>query len=245
AGPRRAAPRRADRRRRSRRPPRDPRPPPGAGGEGQGDPAELAPPVRDRAHVRPRRGAALRQGGRGGTDRGSHRLGLALQARRVRRGRRAARRVPRDGRVRRARQRPLRSDGARRRPPERARGPAALERREAPGARPRSLEPRGRLRRPGERGTEGDLAVRALAASIQEVFREAAARWTLVAYFALSSLFILVFAASVNLDIVNGALAGARLFGKPLDVGGESVSIDKLVLGFESGFSGFLYLVGT
>ena len=38
--------------------------------------------------------------------------------------------------------------------------------------------------------------MRALAASIQEVFREAAARWTLVAYFALSSLFILVFAAA-------------------------------------------------
>ena len=87
--------------------------------------------------------------------------------------------------------------------------------------------------------------MRALVASIQEVFREAAARWTLVAYFALSSLFILVFAAAVNLDVVNGALAGVRLFGKPIEMGGESVSIDKLVLGFESGFSAFLYLVGT
>jgi ABC-2 type transport system permease protein len=87
--------------------------------------------------------------------------------------------------------------------------------------------------------------VRALTASVQEVFREAAARWTLIAYFALSSLFIVVFAAAVNLDVVNGALAGARLFGKPIDMGGETVSIDKLVLGFESGFSGFLYLVGT
>jgi ABC-type transport system involved in multi-copper enzyme maturation permease subunit len=87
--------------------------------------------------------------------------------------------------------------------------------------------------------------VRALVASIQEVFREAAARWTLLAYFALSSLFILVFGAAVNLDVVNGALAGARLFGRPIEMGGESVSIDKLVLGFESGFSAFLYLVGT
>jgi len=84
-----------------------------------------------------------------------------------------------------------------------------------------------------------------MVASVQEVFREAAARWTLIAYFALSSLFILVFAAAVNLDVVDGALAGARLFGKPLDMGGESVSIDKIVLGFESGFSGFLFLVGT
>jgi len=87
--------------------------------------------------------------------------------------------------------------------------------------------------------------VRALTASVQEVFREAAARWVLLAYFALSSLFILVFGAAVNLDVVNGALAGARLFGRPIEMGSESVSIDKLVLGFESGFSGFLYLVGT
>jgi ABC-type transport system involved in multi-copper enzyme maturation permease subunit len=87
--------------------------------------------------------------------------------------------------------------------------------------------------------------VRALAASVQEVFREAAARWTLLAYFALSSLFIVLFGAAVNLDVVNGALAGARLFGRPIQMGGESVSIDKLVLGFESGFSAFLFLVGT
>lgn len=87
--------------------------------------------------------------------------------------------------------------------------------------------------------------MRAFAASVQEVFREAAARWTLIAYFTLSSLFILVFAAAVNLDIVDGALAGAKLFGQSVDVGDQSIQIDKVVLGFESGFSGFLYLVGT
>ena len=87
--------------------------------------------------------------------------------------------------------------------------------------------------------------MRAFAASVQEVFREAAARWTLLAYFALSSLFILIFALAVNLDVVNGALAGAKLFGQSVDMGGRTVDIDRLVLGFESGFSGFLYLVGT
>ena len=87
--------------------------------------------------------------------------------------------------------------------------------------------------------------MKAFAASMQEVFREAAARWTLIAYFALSSLFILIFALAVNLDIVNGALAGAKLFGQSVEIGERSVDIDKLVLGFESGFSGFLYLVGT
>ncbi len=87
--------------------------------------------------------------------------------------------------------------------------------------------------------------MKAFAASVQEVFREAAARWTLIAYFALSSLFILVFALAVNLDVVNGALAGAKLFGQSVEIGERSVDIDKIVLGFESGFSGFLYLVGT
>lgn len=87
--------------------------------------------------------------------------------------------------------------------------------------------------------------MRALAANIEDVFREASARWTLVAYFALSSLFILLFAFAVNLDVVNGALAGAKLFGREIEMGGEHVDLDRLVLGFESGFSAFLYVVGT
>src|SRR5947199_92948 len=48
--------------------------------------------------------------------------------------------------------------------------------------------------------------MKVLAANIEDVFREAAARWTLIAYFCLSSIFILMFAAAVNLDVVNGAL---------------------------------------
>ena len=87
--------------------------------------------------------------------------------------------------------------------------------------------------------------MRTLAANIQDVFREAAARWTLIAYFVLSSLFILIFALAVNLDIVNGALAGAKLFGQSVQMGGERVDLDRLVIGFESGFSAFLYVVGT
>ena len=87
--------------------------------------------------------------------------------------------------------------------------------------------------------------MRALAANIEEVFREAAARWTLVAYFALSSLFVLIFAVAVNLDVVNGALAGAKLFGASIPIGRHSVELDQIVFGFESGFAGFLYVVGT
>jgi ABC-type transport system involved in multi-copper enzyme maturation permease subunit len=87
--------------------------------------------------------------------------------------------------------------------------------------------------------------LKAWAASVEEVFREASARWTLLAYFALSSLFILIFALAVNLDIVNGALAGAKLFGREVDLGGEKIDMDQLVLGFETGFSGVLYMLGT
>ena len=82
-------------------------------------------------------------------------------------------------------------------------------------------------------------------ANIEDVMREAAARWTLVAYFFLSSLFIIIFATAVNLDIVNGALAGAKLFGKEVQMSGNEISIEKLVLGFESGFAGVLYFLCT
>lgn len=82
-------------------------------------------------------------------------------------------------------------------------------------------------------------------ASIEDVFREAAARWTLIAYFVLSTVFVLLFAAAVNLDVVDGTLAGAKLFGQDVQMGGSTIDLEQLVLGFESGFSAFLYLVGT
>jgi ABC-2 type transport system permease protein len=82
--------------------------------------------------------------------------------------------------------------------------------------------------------------MRSLLANIEDVFREAAARWTLVAYFVLSTLFILIFTMAVNLDIVDGALAGAKLFGQSVDIAGSEIDLDRLVLGFETGFAGFL-----
>lgn len=86
--------------------------------------------------------------------------------------------------------------------------------------------------------------MKVLLANIEDVMREAAARWTLIAYFCLSSMFILIFAFAINLDIVDGALAGAKLFGTQVTVD-SGVSIEKLVIGFESGFSGFLYFLCT
>ncbi len=87
--------------------------------------------------------------------------------------------------------------------------------------------------------------MKVLVANIEDVMREAAARWTLVAYFFLSTIFILIFASAVNLDIVNGTLAGARLFGKDVQMSGDAVNVEQLVLGFESGFSAILYFLCT
>jgi ABC-type transport system involved in multi-copper enzyme maturation permease subunit len=87
--------------------------------------------------------------------------------------------------------------------------------------------------------------MKVIAANIEDVMREAAARWTLVAYFFLSTIFIIIFASAINLDIVDGALAGAKLFGKEVDMSDSSISIEKLVLGFETGFSAILYFLCT
>src|SRR5437870_6724681 len=88
--------------------------------------------------------------------------------------------------------------------------------------------------------------MKVLYANIEDVMREAAVRWTLLAYFLLSTVFILIFASAINLDIVDGALAGAKLFGKDVTMPADhSISIEKLVLGFESGFSVILYFLCT
>jgi len=82
--------------------------------------------------------------------------------------------------------------------------------------------------------------MRVLWANIADVWREAAARWTLVAYFFLSTIFIIIFASAINLDIVDGALAGAQLFGKDVQMNSE-VSIERIVLGAQSIFSVIIY----
>ncbi len=82
-------------------------------------------------------------------------------------------------------------------------------------------------------------------ANLEDVFREAAARWTLLAYFVLTTLFILLFATAVNLDIVNGSLAGARLFGESVQVGRHQPLIGDVVAGIDTGIAGTLFLFGT
>jgi ABC-2 type transport system permease protein len=87
--------------------------------------------------------------------------------------------------------------------------------------------------------------MKVLVANIEDVMREAAARWTLLAYFFLSTIFIVIFAFAVNLDIVDGALAGAKLFGQDIGAPDRDMTIEKLVMGFDAGFSVFLYFICT
>src|SRR5207247_6457589 len=119
------------------------------------------------------------------------------------------------------------------------------QRRHAQRAGAGAVDAGGRVRGSGAgRGDGGAQAMKVLVANIEDVMREAAARWTLIAYFLLSSIFILIFASAINLDIVDGALAGAKLFGKEVEMN-QSISIEKIVLGFESGFSAILYFLCT
>ena len=90
--------------------------------------------------------------------------------------------------------------------------------------------------------------MRVLMAHVEDVMREAGARWTLVAYFFLSTLFITIFASAINLDVVDGALAGASLFGKDMNMRGGSVdaaNFSELVMGVSSVFAVVLYAFCT
>jgi ABC-type transport system involved in multi-copper enzyme maturation permease subunit len=90
--------------------------------------------------------------------------------------------------------------------------------------------------------------VRVLMAHVEDVMREASARWTLVAYFFLSTLFIAIFASAINLDVVDGALAGASLFGRDMNMRGstvDAVNFSEVVLGVSSVFAVVLYAFCT
>lgn len=84
--------------------------------------------------------------------------------------------------------------------------------------------------------------MKVLVANIEDVMREAAARWTLLAYFTISTLFIIIFAFAVNLDIVQGSLAGAKLFGNDVMRGPAAISLEQIVGFAESGIVGVLFV---
>lgn len=75
--------------------------------------------------------------------------------------------------------------------------------------------------------------------------REARHKWTLVALFVLTTLFLLGLATVVSVDVVEGTIASARLFGTiPLEVGDSEVSIADAVTVIQSVIAAILATFG-
>ena len=80
-------------------------------------------------------------------------------------------------------------------------------------------------------------------ALIVDAWREALARYTLLGFLAASTLFLLTVVFALNLDIVDGSLAAATLFGHSLEIH-SGASIDRVVTGGLAGFAGLTYAMG-
>ena len=81
-------------------------------------------------------------------------------------------------------------------------------------------------------------------------FRELWARKIVLGLFIVSSLVLLAVTFALNLDVVEGSLAGIRLFGQeaaPEDVGGEDappLTLSRVVIAVESVVAGVAYWIG-
>ena len=80
-------------------------------------------------------------------------------------------------------------------------------------------------------------------ALVVDTWREALARYTLLGFLIVSSLFLLVLTFALNLDIVDGSLAAGSLFGKAFDLHGDT-PIETVVTTGESAFAAMLYGLG-
>lgn len=77
-----------------------------------------------------------------------------------------------------------------------------------------------------------------------DTWREALARHTLLGFLGISTLFMLVLAFSLNLDIVNGTLAAGSLFGRAFELGHATPAITEVVATAQSVFAAMLYALG-
>ncbi len=82
-------------------------------------------------------------------------------------------------------------------------------------------------------------------ALVVDTWREALARYTLLGFLVVSSLFLVVLTFALNLDIVDGTLAAGTLFGKAFEVPGKGPAIDTVVTTAQSVFAGMLYVLGV
>jgi len=88
------------------------------------------------------------------------------------------------------------------------------------------------------------LALRQVWGLVIYTVRESLHRWTLVTYLLGISFFLLLLATTVNLDIVEGTLASARLFGQELEVADMGIKITDVVRYFQVAVISTLYIVG-
>jgi len=89
------------------------------------------------------------------------------------------------------------------------------------------------------------LIARQIGGLVGYTVRESLHRWTLVAYLLAITFFLLLLATAVNLDIVEGTLASARLFGQDVQIGSRSIDVEQLVRFFQVGVVVLLYGVGV
>jgi ABC-type transport system involved in multi-copper enzyme maturation permease subunit len=74
------------------------------------------------------------------------------------------------------------------------------------------------------------LAATQVLALVGFTVREARNKWTLLALFTLTTLFLLALATLVSVDVVEGSIASARLFGTiPLEIGGTTIPVADAV----------------
>jgi ABC-type transport system involved in multi-copper enzyme maturation permease subunit len=89
------------------------------------------------------------------------------------------------------------------------------------------------------------LAVTQLFALIGYTVREARHKWTLMALFALTTLFLAGLATVVSVDVVEGSIASARLFGTiPLEIGGNTIPVSDAVTVIQVAIVGLLTTFG-
>jgi ABC-type transport system involved in multi-copper enzyme maturation permease subunit len=77
-------------------------------------------------------------------------------------------------------------------------------------------------------------------ALVRDTFREAFARKIFWAFFGCSTALIVFFIFIMRVDVVEGALATASIFGRS----GPSQSVERMVAGVHSGIANFLYSIG-
>ncbi len=77
-------------------------------------------------------------------------------------------------------------------------------------------------------------------ALVRDTFREAFARKIFWAFFACSTALILFFIFIMRVDVVEGALATASIFGRS----GPSQSVERMVAGVHSAIANFIYSIG-